>query len=242
MVKYKYMNNTKNITTILLTLLFAIIIFAFWFFNQKSKEEYTSIPKIEEVKLEEENFVGAYSKIEGDSRVVKLANAYIEETLESFKKSADEEVPAILLEDRNSFSANYSIFIESEYLKGESTESIVVNTYVYTGGANGTAIYKTFTLDNSGRELELEDVILEEKQNDFVAFVKKTLLDWRVDDTDHVLVFEDVVNELKFEDIKHFAFDGQDLNIYFSEYDIAPGAVGSPMFTLKYSDISNFLK
>ncbi len=238
------MNKTKNTTTVLLIVLFAVIIFALWFFKQQKSEDFdeVNIPKIEEVKFEEKNFTGAYSKIEGNSRVVSLANKYIEDVVNDFKTSADKDVPAILAEYPESNSANYSLFIESDYLRGENTESIVVNTYVYTGGANGTAIYKTFTTDNTGKELALADVIKEDQRDNFTAFLKKTLLDWRVEDMEHVLVFEDVVNTLKFEDIQHFAFDGQDLNIYFSEYDIAPGAVGSPMFTLNYEDIASLLK
>lgn len=238
------MNNTKNTTTVLLIVLFAVIIFAVWFFKQQKVKDSDGVntPKIEEVKFEEKNFTGAYSKIEGESRAVSLANKYIEDVILDFKTSADRDVPNILAEDPESNSAKYSLFIESDYLKGENTESIIVNSYVYTGGANGTAIYKTFTVDNTGKELVLDDVIKEDQKNAFTNFVKKTLLDWRVEDMDHVLVFEDVVNGLKFEDIEHFAFDGKDMNIYFSEYDIAPGAVGSPMFTLNYEDIASFLK
>jgi hypothetical protein len=192
--------------------------------------------------IKEENFSGTIPVISGSGLLVSSAQAYVDQTISEFRIQADTDVPNM----REQFgadvaSANYEIIIEAKYLKGETTESIVMSVYVYTGGAHGSNSYKVITASlTDGKILALSDILKKEKQNNFIMFLKKRLNDWRPGGGDGPVVFAEDVQNLKFNSITNWAMDDQNLIIYFSQYEIGPGVLGAIAFPISLSEVEGF--
>ena len=197
---------------------------------------------ISEEDIHEDNFTGSKSVIEGSGVIADNARAYIEDTVASFKKSADEEVPAMRKQfGDDSPTSHYELVIKAIYLKNNKTESIVIDQYVYTGGANGSSSYKVFNQSVDGRAISLSDIIASDKQDEFVNLVKNKLLSWKPEDSEYSPVFKDAVMELSFESFDNWSIDDQSLTIYFDKYAIGPGALGAIKFPVKISEIKGLL-
>ncbi len=139
-------------------------------------------------------------------------------------------------------TAHYTIDIEATYISGPKTESIVLGTYAYTGGANGNSTYKVITADKvSGKILSLSNLIQKEKTSAFTAVVKQALLDWRPDESDDQVVFPDEVKALSFNDFSNWSLDDKNLTIYFDKYAIGPGVLGAVEFPLPIEKVQDFI-
>ncbi len=206
-----------------------------------STPEAVSTPS--EKNIKESNFSGTISIIKGSSVLANTAREYVDKTIASFKKSADEEVPLIREKfGEDSPTSEYNIEIKSTYTKGNKTESIILDEYVYTGGANGDSRYKVFTaLSSNGNILSFKDVIKASKQSEFTALMKKKLADWRPEGGKYPVVFPEEVQALTFESFSNFSFDSNNLIIYFDKYQIGPGVLGSVAFKIPLSQIKDLL-
>lgn len=198
---------------------------------------------IEDKEIKEENFTGTISDIKSTGPLSGKAKTYIDETLATFKKMADEDVPNMRQKfGTDSPTANYEITLKATYFKGAKTDSIIIEESFYTGGANTNSSYKVFTASLSTRDiLKLSDVIISSKQEEFLAFLKKSLLAWRPEGVTEQVVFPDEVNNLTFSSLSNWSFGKNNLIIYFDKYAIGPGALGSVAFPLPYSKIGDFL-
>lgn len=193
--------------------------------------------------LKEKNFSGTISRISGTSPLAVKMREYIDKTVSNFRTQANTDVPSI----REQFgadnpTANYEIDIGSKYIKGIKTESIATEVYTFTGGAHGSTVYKVMTANiSNGEILTLTKIIKQEKQKDFAELVKKDLNDWRPEGTDAPVVFADSVESLTFDSFKNWTIDDQNLTIYFDQYAIGPGALGSTPFPISLLKIKDFL-
>lgn len=197
---------------------------------------------ISEQEITEENFSGNVAVVSGDSLVAVAAQAYINDMLDAFKIQADQEVPEMRSKfGENSPPATYTTDITASRVEGGETESAVVSVYTYTGGAHGSSTYKVFTARKAdGKILSLADIIQNDKQGAFTSFVKNKLLKWRAGEDVPVLFAEDV-NDLEFESFSEWALDDKNLILYFSQYEIGPGALGSVAFPLPLVELQDFL-
>ena len=246
-------NHYKTILSVLFLALFVGSLA--WYQKNKDKGAETVSPtpqtpsapasniRITSVEIKEANFTGKKPVITGNGVLVAEANKYIESSVAQFKQDADEQVPAMREEfGADMPSANYNLIIEAKYLTSATTESIVLSHYVYTGGANGTGLYQVFSILKGGQEiLSFANVIKPNKQTEFTALLKKKLLDWRPQGSTESVVFADVVNTLKFADLKLWSLDEKNLTIYFGEYEIGPGVLGAVPFTIPVSELKDFL-
>ncbi|MEK7564491.1 MAG: DUF3298 domain-containing protein [Patescibacteria group bacterium] len=207
------------------------------------KKDETKI-SIKKEEIKEENFSATVSKISGDSTLAVAARSYVEKSIADFKKDADNDVPDMRLQfGSDSPTTNYTIEIEATYVKDTKTESIVISEYVYTGGANGNSIYKVFTSSlSNGNMLALGDVIKNDKQASFTAFVKKELQTWKPEESGTLVVFEQSVKDLKFESFRNWSIQNGKLIIYFDKYEIGPGALGPVAFKIDMSKIKDYLE
>lgn len=204
----------------------------------------TVVPvSITKKEISETNFSGSKPLIEGSSVLVKEANKYIEQTIADFRTTADNDVPDMRAKfGSDSPTTNYSIDTEAKYIKSNSTESIVLNQYMYTGGANGNSIYKVFTASlKTGKNLSITDEIKPEKQTAFLALLKKKLLAWRPEGSTQSVVFSTEVNSLTMDSLRNWSLDQKNLTIYFDKYAIGPGVLGPVAFTIPLDTLKDFL-
>lgn len=238
------METTKKTTTILTFILLAVIIFTLWFFSQNKKtisEPTTETPQITITEVSGELFTGSYPVVMGDSALAKMVNEYVSQTVAEFKEAADRDIPTIKEEfGADVPSANYSLIITPEYKKSATTESVVLEVYNYTGGANGNSTHKTFTVDSQGKQILLSDIIRGDAKDAFTALVKKAILDWRVEGQEGPLAFAEDVEALTFDSFDKFALTDDALIVYFNKYDVTPGYVGAPSFALPLSEVGQY--
>lgn len=233
----------KKTTTIIITILVLalIIITAFWL-NKRTMvvaptDDSSSAIVINDSTITEENFSGSRPIITGSSVLALVATEYLDQEIASFKVSADTEVPDLRKEfGEDAPPAHYSLDFKANHIVGVATESIVIDGYRYTGGANGMSFYKVFTVrKDSGELLNLRDIVNTDQQEAFTTYVKSELL------IRQEAVFVDSVNALTFDSFKNFALDENALIVYFDKYDIGPGALGPVAFSLALPTVDGYL-
>ena len=192
--------------------------------------------------IKEENFTGKVAVISGSSNLAIEAQKYIDQTISDFRKQANIDVPDIRAKfGAGSPPATYEIDIDATYIKGPTTESIVMSLYEYTGGANGNSTYKVITASNAnGKILSLADIIKKDEQTTFTEFVKKALLNWQPEGSTAPVVFTEEVNGLQFNSFTNWSLDNKNLVIYFDKYAVGPGALGPVALPIPLSTIKNF--
>ena len=214
-------------------------------FGQVEVSKTVSVPiSITSKKIKEENFSATFSVISGTSKLAVSMQEFVNKNISDFKKQADADVPSMRAQfGSDNGTANYEIFIDSKYIKGEKTESIKTEVYTYTGGAHGSTLYKVMTANLSdGKILSLSDIIKKEKQKDFVEFVKGELKKKYTDEaTGSYGLFDDSLKALNFDSFNNWSLDGQNLIIYFDQYAIGPGALGATEFAIPFTGIKDLL-
>lgn len=234
----------KKTTTILIIILVLalIILTAIWLQKRSTvvapsetiSPVVTTPVTISSKPIVEEYFKGTRPVIAGSSVIVAAANEYVNERIAEFKTSADTQVPAMRKQYGNDAPpATYTIDFKAEHLQGPTTESIVVYSYVYMGGANGMSIYRVFTATYGGTTvMTLNDVVAPDKHDAFVAYVKKLLIDGTLGGPTKGAVFPEDVNQITFENLKNFSLDETSLTLYFTKYEIGPGALGAVVYPI----------
>ena len=69
-----------------------------------------------------------------------------------------------------------------------------------------------------------------------MTLVKNELLAWSPNDSGPV-VFEEEVADLQFESLTNWSLDNTNLILYFSQYEIGPGALGAFRFPIPLEKI-----
>jgi hypothetical protein len=237
----------KPITKIIVLALVVLLVIGVARYMRHSPEEVgvinDNIPvSITKESIEEQNFSGSKVSVAGSSIVARSAKEYVEETVSQFKSRADSEVPELRKEfGEDAPPSHYTIDINGTYIRSATTESIVLDQYVYTGGANGSSSYKVFTASLADNVL-LPLSALVKNQDAFVAYVKKTLMDKGPEGSGQLSVFEDDVKALSFVSFSNWSLDPDNLTIYFDKYAIGPGALGAVAFPLPLSEIKQFMQ
>lgn len=212
--------------------------------TDEQNTETEALISITNKNIKEENFTGKVAVVSGESVITKQAQAYIDQMVADFKQQADTDVPDM----REKFGADnptaqYELDIDAKYLKNGKSVSIIMLTYTYTGGAHGSSVYKVLTSKPSGNEiLSLSEVVKSAKQKAFTELVKKELLKWKPAGAGASPVFPEDVQALTFDSFANWSLDDKNLIIYFSQYEIGPGALGSVEFPLPISKIKDFLE
>jgi hypothetical protein len=206
-------------------------------------EKHDDTVSIASEDIKEENFTGTVAVVRGDNLVASKSREYIKKTVDEFREQANRDVPDIRKQfGADSPTANYTITIEAQYLKNPRTQSVVINTYEYTGGAHGNSYYTVFTsLYNAQSVLSINDVITPSHQDNFINLVKNELLVWSPEGSGYSPVFPDVVKDLTLQDFSAWSIDDENLTIYFSQYAIGPGALGQVAFPVPLSKIKDYL-
>ncbi|MES2225023.1 MAG: RsiV family protein [Patescibacteria group bacterium] len=195
---------------------------------------------ITDTQIKERYYSGTKPVIAGSSAIAVAARNYVDTTVAEFAANAAAEVPDRKKEYGNDNSAgSYTIELHAKQVSGPSTDSIVIDSYIYMGGANGSSAYKVFTASKkTGELLSLSAVVKKESQNAFVALVKKSLMNMPSGGT-----FADDVNKLTLASLDDWSIDQNGtLTIYFDKYEVGAGALGAVALPLPSSAISSYLQ
>ncbi len=197
---------------------------------------------ITEQAISKQNYTGTKPIIAGNSVLAIAARKYVEESIADFEKNANEEVP----ERRKEYgvgepATNFGIDMGASTIEGTSTQSIVIDSYIYTGGANGTSMYKVFTATKDGRILSIKDVVRPEMQQAFVVKVKKELEAYRPDGIREQVLFPEDVAKLTIDSFSNFSIAEKNMTIYFDKYEIGPGAIGAVAFPIELTKLQSYL-
>ncbi len=200
-------------------------------------DEITIIEK----EIKEDNFSGTMPEIKGNNTLANAAHDYVSKVVADFRERSNLEVPDLRKEFGDDVAAaHYTIDIKATHFGGATTETILLDEYIYTGGANGMSLYTAFTDEKAtGKILALKDVIILEKQKAFTDLVKKRLL--AAGKAGTLSVFPEDVNKLNFDSFTDFAFDETSLILYFDKYAIGPGATGPVAYKIPVADLSAYL-
>lgn len=234
---------------IFIFILAVIIGGSFFFLRDKSAPTFPAPEQVDAIfiwdseEINKENYTGSRPVIEGEDILAQAARTYIDSTILEFEANANSEVPAI----KEQFGADwppgsYTIDIGASQAENAETRSIILSIYVYTGGAHGSSSYKTFTASKiNGKLLTLGDIIKKEKQTAFMGLVKEKLLAWRPELSDSTqVVFPEDVGNLSFEDLTNWSLNEKDMTLYFSQYEVGPGALGAFAFPIPLSEIADY--
>ncbi len=246
--------NFKENKAIAFLIVLGVLVLGYFLLSAKNGEEFFSLEdtneqntreeiSIGDIDIKEENFTGSRAMITGESELAKTAQKYIDDTVAEFKKMADTDVPDIREKfGEDSPVANYTIDIDARRESAPKTDSIIISVYSYTGGANGASSYRVFTSDKErGNILSLSDIIASDKKETFIQMVKKELLAWRPEGAESLVVFEQDVDSLKFENLEDWSLDAENLILYFDKYEIGPGALGAIVFPVPLSKFAPYL-
>lgn len=225
---------------IILVVLVLIALGAFFFVAKKNQDSLPGGPistSSEEVVAE--NFTGSKPVIVGTGAAADAARAYADRAIEEFTARANEEVPALREEFGEEVGASqYSFSIEADTVESDTTRSVVLAEYQYTGGANGMSTYEVFTESKrTGELLTIDEVIASESHDAFVAFVKERLSNWKTEDGEEIYVFEDAVAQLTLDSFKNWSMSNDTFTIYFNKYDVGAGALGAVAFPIAIEDM-----
>lgn len=194
--------------------------------------------------FKEENFSGSKPIISSESNLAILGRKFVDEHIAEFKSWADAGVPDMRKKfGASSAVATWTIDIEAKNLKGPKTETLLISTYAYTGGANGNSAYKAITVSNStGKVVSLASIIKIDKQESFIAIVKKELNDWSEYGDGSGMVFGESLDEYTINDFEDWSIDASNLTLYFDKFEIGAGALGSVAFPIPLNKISDILE
>lgn len=133
--------------------------------------------------------------------------------------------------------------IQSEVLDGVSTVSVVFTHYAYLGGANGNADYHTITaVVDGGNLLTLPDIFVEgvDPYTTLQPLAEAALTEQLGD-----MAAPDMIGpgtEPTAENYQSWALTKDSLNLYFNEYQVAPGAAGPQMVSIPLSELTDVLQ
>lgn len=195
---------------------------------------------ISEEAVKEQNFTGKRPVFAGTGSLVSLSGQYVDQYFADFKKTADAEVPEMIKEfGPDSSAGKYSLELEANLVIGKDTTSVVMSGYDYRGGANGNSFYKAITVSNeTGEQIQITDLIKQEKQQEFVAFVKnKILTEWKDRG-----IFPEAVQMVTMELLSNWSMDENGaLTIYFDKYAVGAGAMGATKLVIPAVDLQKYM-
>ncbi|MDB5254637.1 MAG: Cu amine oxid [Candidatus Nomurabacteria bacterium] len=197
---------------------------------------------IMEATISEPNYTGTKPVIGGKGVLADAARTYIKNSIDDFAAEADKEVPGLRKQYGNDApSSHFTIDINAKMIESAATQSIVTDSYLYTGGANGNSSYKVFTATRSGTLLSIHDIVKPDAKDSFVAFIKKRLLTYSPDGATPS-VFPDEIKDLTIDSFSDFSFDDKNMTVYFDKYEIGPGALGAVAFPIPLGSIQPYIQ
>lgn len=166
--------------------------------------------------------------------LIKLA---VEKDLEEFKKQA-KEILELDVEWKPQMKVGYEVKAEGDIL------SFVIDTYTYTGGANGISRKDYYNIDTKeNKAIKLDDLFKE--GSDYKTIINDEI-NKQIEEqvvTGEKVYFEDEEGFKTIDEAQTFFIDkDENLVITFQMYEIAPRYIGHPEFEIPKSSIAHILK
>lgn len=166
--------------------------------------------------------------------LIKLA---VEKDLEEFKKQA-KEISELDVEWKPQKKVGYEVKAEGDIL------SFVIDTYTYTGGANGISRKDYYNIDVKGNKtINLDDLFKE--GSDYKTIINDEI-NKQIEEqvaTGEKVYFEGEEGFKTIDEAQTFFIDKDgNLVITFQMYEIAPRYMGHPEFKIPKSSIAHILK
>ncbi|NFS65928.1 DUF3298 and DUF4163 domain-containing protein, partial [Clostridium botulinum] len=113
-----------------------------------------------------------------------------------------------------------------------SLTSLYMDIYSFTGGAHGNTLRNAYTIDNNTKDLlSLNNLFI--KEYDYKKIINDAISKQIISDSEKYFA-----SSLNFEGVNddvNFYVDGDNLVIYYQQYEIAPYCVGIPEFKIPLS-------
>jgi len=221
----------------------------------RSKDNYSNLPKPKHcfmqnneikqcgsVKLEmnwEIPMITGLDDLEFENYINEILKNEVLSGMYAFKRTAEKDGIEL---SKNGFNLNYQYMIGDTWLDVSNHRymSIVMNGYVYTGGAHGQSFRVAKTFDVIEKcEVKLSDLFLESSGYEMQL---KSIMNSRIL-ADKILV-QYIIDDIYIDDRKEydFYFENGDLVIYYSPYEIAAYAAGFIDFPLSLITLSPYFK
>ncbi|MCK9217833.1 MAG: stalk domain-containing protein [Firmicutes bacterium] len=138
------------------------------------------------------------------------------------------------------FRKKTELVIYYDYSKYDDLLSVQLNTYIYLGGAHGSSEINPITINTAtGDVYNFKDLFQDEVKG--VGFVEEYILETIKENPE--AYFEDYEERVKSKegDFDYY-LNGDNLVVYFGQYDIGPYASGIRYFEINAGDIKDILK
>lgn len=198
--------------------------------------------------IKDQAYVINYQKPTGNKEVAQLASEKIDTEIASFKNQAILDRESYLAEGRDLptyLQRPYNLDITAEYYSSDDDEyrSVVVISSTYTGGANSNSVYNSYNTGADGQQIDsIEDLIDISDQDEVKTIIINALEAKRFDDsTGKYVLFPESLQNLDLADID-WAIEGDDLLLFFDEYQIGPGALGAIEISVPLSEFKDLIK
>lgn len=187
-----------------------------------------------------------YPQLIGNMQIIEQANDFITELVSDTKEVANRDRIESVAEFGSlpTYLQNpYVLDIQAEYISSLELESLVLSTYSYFGGANGTGTFKVFSM-RGGKVIDsLEDISNRSNIKEFEKYIQEYLnqYSFNEDTIGADILFQDELSNVTLDTITDLAVDDINLYLYFSEYQIGPGVLGAQKIEIPLSKLANYL-
>lgn len=172
-------------------------------YKDQSKLKYPQVDRLSSKKAKE--------------KINKVFQAYIEKSAEEWEDIQKDA-------EKNNDKADYQTGFEVKYNQAPYL-SIITSNYMYTGGAHGNTVIKSFNYNtDDGSRLYLTDILVDDDQ---IKSVQNYVWEYAIERP------EIFYPDLKKEDVvlskdTAFYFNDSGITLVFQQYEIAPYVSGNP--------------
>lgn len=149
----------------------------------------------------------------------------------------------VLIEKEGRVFRQYEIFIDFALKSNNDILSFVINTYMYTGGANAIFRVDCYNIDvEKSTGVEIKDLFKEDADYKKAINEEISAQIAAQEENENVIYFKEE-NEFKtISEKQDFYIRDGNLVILFQKYDIAPGYMGTPEFEIPLLAICDLLQ
>ncbi|WP_053954957.1 DUF3298 and DUF4163 domain-containing protein [Inediibacterium massiliense] len=137
----------------------------------------------------------------------------------------------------------YELFVDYSVKEKDRVFSLVVQTYMYTGGAHGTPRTDCYNVDlKEYNAMQINDLFKENADYKKVINeeIKKQIKEQQ--STEEGIYFDGEEGFKSISDTQSFYIEDGNIVVCFAKYAIAPGASGEPEFKIPLKSLENILK
>ena len=173
-----------------------------------------------------------------NKRVAELSQGL--KTVKQLAEGAQEQYDEMGEEYRKNFpSFSEELRVSENHQSGDLLE-VSFQTYGFWGGAHGAASFFTWHYDLAeGEFVALAD--LSDRPTELNRMIANEVIDAIGKENDPKSYFEDYAETIRAKDSFEVSFGTDAMVVRFSQYEIAPYAIGMPTFSISYEKIAPYL-